>query len=151
MEGLSASRQIKVKSKQKSGSTTKRNAAAAALTDDAAANKKVKGADARRLEQLKAKLDKARAAAGVAIAEDAHSLIPEQMRVHLEVKTNELDILETDIDLVVKGDHAQLNPEKVYKSTHVILRKHAGAVKRFTAVLKDITKFLQDANPPATE
>ena len=154
LESVNVTRKIKAAkpTKPKQGSIAmKRTAANAALQDGDPQGKHLKPSDARKMEQLKAKLYKARAAAGVAIAEDAHSLVPEQIRVNLEVKTNELDILETDIDLVAKGDHAVLDPEKVSKSTCDVLKKHAAAVKSFTAVLKAITKFVLDANPPGTE
>ena len=150
LESVNVIRKLKATkpTKPKTGAiTAKRTAAAAALPDGDANGKHLKSSETRKLEQLKAKLEKARADAGVAIAEDADRLVPEQIRVNLEVKTKELDICETDIDLVAKGDHATFDPEKVSKSTCDILKKHAAAVKSFTTVLKSITK----ANSKASE
>ena len=63
----------------------------------------------KQLKRLKAKLDKARAAADAAIAEDEDEVVPPVVRQLLIRKINALESMKTEIDLVGNGDHSSLD------------------------------------------
>ena len=101
----------------------------------------------KKLEKMKARIEKARTDAEGALEQDCKQDVPVGIRKALELKIKQLEVLSTDIDLVVKGEHMSMNFEAANKSTVEILKRHTAAMKSFANVLKTINK----ATDAATE
>ena len=98
------------------------------------------------MEHAKAKIEKARADAEAAIAEDANHAVPAGVLKGLELKTKELDCMDTDIDLVAKGDHMNKDTAGATKATQELLKRHRAALKSFANVLRSIAKATEHAS-----
>ena len=70
-----------------------------------------------KLGKLKAQLDKARAAADAAIAEDDYEVVPPVVRQLLLQKNDELETMKTEIDLVANGEHSSLDTAGAKRKT----------------------------------
>ena len=91
-------------------------------------------------ERLKAKLDKARAAADAAIAEDEDEVVPPVVRKLLIQKNNELESMKTEIDIVANGDHSSLDTAGAKRKTMELVRTHKNTLMSFGRVRKSILK-----------
>ena len=89
---------------------------------------------------LKTRLDKARAAADEAIAEDEDEVVPHWARQILIQKNNELERMKTEIDLVAKGHHSSLDTEGANMRTRDLVRTHTLTLMRYRRVRKSILK-----------
>ena len=94
----------------------------------------------KQLKRLKAKLDKARAAADAAIAEDEDEVVPPVVRQLLIRKINALESMKTEIDLVANGDHSSLDTAGATRKTNELLSTHKKAQVAFGQVRKSILK-----------
>merc|ERR1712185_334233 len=92
------------------------------------------------LGQLKAMIDKARAAADAAIAEDEDEVAPPVVRQLLIRKNNELESMKTEIDLIANGDHSSLDTAGAKRKTMELVRTCQNTRHHFGRVRKSILK-----------
>ena len=148
-ESFQAHRKVKPM-KKPAGNSLKRPAAPAALTEEDevdAKRLKVQTQETKKLEKMKARIEKARTDAEGALEQDCKQDVPVGVRKALELKIKQLEVLITDIDLVAKGEHMSMDFEAANKSTVDILKRHTAAMKSFASFLKTINK----ATDAATE
>ena len=87
---------------------------------------------------LKTRLDKARAAADEAIAEDEGEVAPHWVRQILIQKNNELERMKTEIDLVANGDHSSLDAAGAQRKTRELVTTHKKTLMSFSRACKSI-------------
>ena len=96
---------------------------------------------------LKAKLDKALAAACAAIAEDEDEVVPPVVRQTLIQKTTELERMRHEIDNIAMGDHTSVDTKGIFidarharGKTIELVRTHTNTLMSFGRVRKSILK-----------
>ena len=102
--------------------------------------------EAQRLfERLKAKLDKARAAADAFIGEDRDDFWPPAVRQILIQKNSELESMNFEIDhLVARGEYSSLDTAVAKRNTMELATKHKTMLRSFVRVRRSILKFEAD-------
>ena len=135
-EKVQAEQKVKAKAKAKACGTRKRGNPGEELADDPVPLKKLRAKDQRLLDQLKAKTAKARAETEAAVAEETQKLVPPPIRDALLLKSAELDVMDTDIDMVAKDEHTELDVETTAKKTTALLKEHTIKLKAFRKIQK---------------
>ena len=133
-ERVYAEQKVKAKAKPKGAATGKRRGLP--FADDTVPLKKLRRKDHRLLEQLQAKAAKAREETDAAIAQDPKHNVPAPIRDALCLKTAELDVMHSDIDMVAKDEHSELDIATTAKKTTALLKEHALQLKGFLNVQK---------------